>query len=91
MKKLQDPCTKVRTKAGQYFLDQLYSDKYSTNRHSSSFSNCLDDIPNNLSSISQQQEEDATMSISPDIDEPDELSEDCQSPLCIPGSPSDSD
>ena len=90
MKKLKDPCSNLRTKVGQDFLAQLYSDKIKTTRNNSSFSNCLDNIQNNLNSIALQQEEEVAIPSSPDFEGPEELSEDCQSPLCCPGS-SDSD
>ena len=83
-KKLKDPCSNVRTK--EDFLDQVYSDNIRTTRNRSTFSNCLDNIQSNLNIMSQRQaEEEATIPSSPDINEPEVPSEDCQSPLGCPG------
>ncbi len=91
MKKLKDPCTNVCTKAGQNFVDQINSGNIRSTRNRSTFSNCLDNIQNHINLISQRQaEEEVIIPSSPDINEPEEPCEDCQSPLGRPGS-SDSD
>jgi hypothetical protein len=92
MKKLKDPCTNRRTKAGQDFLDHINNTgNIKTTRNRSTFDECLDNIQNNINTISQNQaQEEVNIPSSPDINNPEDPSEDCQSPLGPPGL-SDSD
>ncbi len=82
MKKLKSPCTNVRTKAGQDFLDQIYAGNIRSTRNRSTFANCLDNSQNDINRISQRQaEEEVNIPSSPDINNPEALSEYCHSPL----------
>ncbi len=89
MKKLKDPCTKLRTQAGQNVLDQLDSGKLNTNGSNSS-SLILSNLQSQLNHIERiQQEETDTISI--DSGDDRDQSEDGHSSLGVPDSPADSD
>ena len=55
MKKLKDPCTNVRTEAGQLFLDQLNSGNFITSDlASSTFHNIQSDIDNMILEVEDE-------------------------------------
>ena len=85
MKKLKDPCTNVRTEAGQLFLDQLSSGNFITSDVASSiFRNIQSDVDNMILEV-----EDAV--ISNERRDSGIQSEDGQSSLGIQESLADSD
>tara|TARA_B110000971_G_scaffold144049_1_gene147184 strand:+ start:175 stop:453 length:279 start_codon:yes stop_codon:yes gene_type:complete len=92
MKKLKDPCTNCRTKAGQDFLDHINNTgNIKATRNRTTFDECLNNIQINLNNISHNQaQEEVNIPSSPDINNLEDQSEDCQSPLVISGL-SDSD
>ena len=87
MKKLKDPCTNIRTLAGQTFLDQLNSGNFNTSNTTSSILHNIQQDLNNMELIVEDEEEVGC------IDERafSDQSEDCQSSLGIPESLAESD
>ena len=85
MKKLKDPCTNIRTPAGQLFLDQLNAGNFITTDRASSI---LHNIHRDLANMELIVEDEASSVECSDLSEP---SEDGQSSLGITESLADSD
>ena len=56
MKKLKDPCTKTRTKAGQDFLNKINSGSFTTSEPSSSILQNIQSDLNHMELIIQDQD-----------------------------------